>query len=512
MNNKTHIEDSLKKRFFYKLGANIIGIPIGFLMMVIIPRGLGVIQYGNFNFLTNFFTQLSSFFNLNTSLGFYTKLSKKPSESPLVRFYWGFCALTIILMLLFMVLIFLFNGHGEIWVDQKIQFIWMGFFWGILYQLNQIIHHIIDAYGLTVKGAIGILKQKIIGLVSLGLLFFLEKINLYTFFTYHFLMFFIIYFFWWKLLKQNNIELIPSKTLNKRRIKQYLLEFYEYSHPLFIYSLFALVAGIGDRWLLQSYSGSTEQGYYSFGLKVSAVIFLLSKSMTPLFMREFSIALDKKDNAQIRNLFQNLLPQFYFITAFISIYFYLNSEIFSVLFAGNEFKGASSSIAIMAFYPIHQALGQLSGSIYYASGRTKTYSKIGILGMLTGLSLSFLLIGPENVGALDLAAIGLALKMVINQVFMVNIQLWYNCKFLKVSFLQLLLYQVLILLLLLAAGFSTKIIAVSLTKIPILQLLFSISLYSFIIFMAIYIFPNVIKMSREELNRYILIIQKKLFS
>ena len=505
------LEDSLQKRYFYKLSTNIFSLPIGFLMMVIIPRGLGVVKYGNFNFLTNFFTQLIGFFNLNTSLGFYTKLSKNPKNSSLVSFYLVFCALTSFLMFLFVLLIIFFNGYKKIWIDQKIQFIWMGFFWAVLLQLNQTINQILDAHGLTVKSEKAIIKQKIIGLVLLGFLFFLNKINLYTFFTYHFLMFFIIYFLWWQVLKQNNVNLFSLKTLNKKKIKRYILEFYKYSHPLFIYSLFALFAGIADRWFLQFFSGSTEQGYYSFGLKVSAVIFLLSKSMTPLFMREFSIALDKKDNLRIRNLFQKLIPQFYFISCFISIYFYVNSDIFSVLFAGYEFKGASSSIAIMAFYPIHQSLGQLSGSIYYASGRTKTYSKIGILGMITGLSLSFILIGPEKFGALDLAAIGLALKMVINQVFTVNIQLWYNCKFLKVSFFHFLLYQVFTFFGLMMAAFYTKTIVLFLTKSLILQFFFSMLLYFLLIFIIIYIFPNIIKTSKKELNTFMIVFQKKLF-
>lgn len=504
-------EDSLKKRYLYKISSNIIGIPISFLMMLIIPRGLGAERYGDFNFLTNFFTQLSNFFNFNTSLGFYTKISKTPKNNSLISFYLSFFAFTTFLMLLFILTVIFINGYQTIWHNQNVQFIWMGFFWGILYQLNQIINNILDAHGLTVKSEKAIIKQKIIGLGTLGFLFFLGKINLHTFFIYHFFMFFIIYFLWWKVLKQNNIKLFSSKSLSKKKIKRYILEFYEYSHPLFIYSCFALVAGIGDRWFLQSFSGSIEQGYYSFALKFSAVIFLLSKSMTPLFMREFTIALDKKDNPKIRNLFHKLLPQFYFIAAFISIYFYTNSEIFSLLVAGKEFQEASSSVAIMAFYPIHQALGQLSGSIYYASGRTKIYSQIGILGMITGLIFSFIFMGPKKFGVLDLAAIGLALKMVINQVFTVNLHLWYNCKFLKVSFLQFLSYQVITLLSLMMSAFLTKSITVFLTSSIPLQIFLSISLYSFTIFMIIYIFPSTIKMSREELNSYILIIQKKLF-
>ncbi|GAH85102.1 unnamed protein product, partial [marine sediment metagenome] len=68
-NNK---EDSLKKRYFFKLCANLIGLPISIVIQSIIPRGLGPSAYGDFTFLTNFFTKVTGFFDAGTSIAFYT--------------------------------------------------------------------------------------------------------------------------------------------------------------------------------------------------------------------------------------------------------------------------------------------------------------------------------------------------------------------------------------------------------------------------------------------------------
>jgi O-antigen/teichoic acid export membrane protein len=208
---------------------------------------------------------------------------------------------------------------------------------------------------------------------------------------------------------------------------------------------------------MQFFSGSVEQGFYSLGFTIGAIIFMFSKSMTPLFTREFSIALHKNDTLKIRHLFEKLLPQFFFITAFIALYIFLNIDQIVILFGGSDFRGGSASIAIMCLYPIHQTLGQLTGSIYYASERTKTYSKIGILGMLTGLVLSFLFLAPEKLGAFDLAAYGLALKMVIN------------------------------------------------------QFLYGGVIYTLIIILTIYFFPNLVMISRTELTGYILSAKQRIF-
>ena len=67
---------------------------------VIIPRGLGAAQYGNFCFLTDFFSQFLGFLNMGTSIGFYTKLSKRPRETKLLVFYAGYVMLAVVLGLL----------------------------------------------------------------------------------------------------------------------------------------------------------------------------------------------------------------------------------------------------------------------------------------------------------------------------------------------------------------------------------------------------------------------------
>ena len=75
----------------------------------------------------------------------------------------------------------------------------------------------------------------------------------------------------------------------------------------------------------------------------------------------------------------------------------------------------------MAFYPIHQTYGQLSGSIFYAASQTKLYRNIGIFSALLSVLFAFTFIY-----IFELGAVGLALTMLIVQVIGTNIQLYFK--------------------------------------------------------------------------------------
>ena len=347
MNKKTHIEDSLKKRYFYKLGTKFFSIPIGFLTAAIVPRGLGVDAYGNFNFITDFFMRLIAFFDTGTSTGFYTKLSQRPEESTLIRFYWGFVAIMSLIMVFFVTTIFMINKQGSIWIDQEARFIWLGLLWGLLYWLNQIVYKIVDAYGLTVKGELSVIKQKLFGLCFLGVLFISGKFGLLLFFTYHFFMFILMAFLWWKVLKKSNIRLFPPERLNKTLIKNYSSEFYQFSMPLFVGGILALPLGFADRWLLQMFGGSAEQGLYSLSFKVGALCFLFTSSMTPLFQREISRAYGDNRLDEMRRLFLRFVPMLYSVAVCIGAFFFFQSDKVSIIVGGESFKGAAVPVSLM---------------------------------------------------------------------------------------------------------------------------------------------------------------------
>src|SRR3989304_4940952 len=320
-------EHSLKKRYFYKLFTNFLGLGVSLVTQTIVPRGLGPKSYGDFSFLSDYFNQFAGFFDMGTSIGFYTKLSQRPKEFKLVVFYFYFIGIASLLLLTFVVVAHTTKMYTRLWPGQELFYIYLALF------------------------------------------------LLLIVFTY--------------VMKRSGYSLLQSWKLTGEEIKNYIKEFYQYSHPLFIYSLVGLFAGIFDRWLLQVYGGSVQQGFFGLSYQIGAVCFLFSSAMTPLVTREFSIAYNNKDLVFMAKLFEKHIPLLYSITAFLACFVAVNADKVTHIIGGGKFKDAAWPVSIMAFYPIHQTYGQLSGSVFYATGQTRLYRNIGVVFMLIGLPVTY---------------------------------------------------------------------------------------------------------------------------
>jgi len=296
-------EHSLKKRYFYKLFTNFLGLGVSLVTQTIVPRGLGPKSYGDFSFLSDYFNQFAGFFDMGTSIGFYTKLSQRPKEFKLVVFYFYFIGIASLLLLTFVVVAHTTKMYTRLWPGQELFYIYLAVFWGILVWLINIMNRMTDAYGLTVSAEIGKVFQKTIGVFIIIILFVCHKLNLGSFFFYNYFTLFLLLIVFTYVMKRSGYSLLQSWKLTGEEIKNYIKEFYQYSHPLFIYSLVGLFAGIFDRWLLQVYGGSVQQGFFGLSYQIGAVCFLFSSAMTPLVTREFSIAYNNKDGKNSKMLF-----------------------------------------------------------------------------------------------------------------------------------------------------------------------------------------------------------------
>ena len=201
----------------------------------------------------------------------------------------------------------------------------------------------------------------------------------------------------------------------------------------------------------------------------------------------------------MQKIFHSIVPKFYFIATFLGLYFFINGNYLVLLIGGEEYSGAVSTFMIMSLYPIHQTYGQLVASVFYATGRTRLYSNIGITMMLAGLISTYFLIAPYSMFGLNLASKGLAYKMVLIQFIGVNIQLWFNSRQLDLSFNRYLLHQILIFTLLGIFAICSNFLVIKFFSNYILVLLFTGLLYLFITMLSVLTFPALIFMKKSEL-------------
>lgn len=506
--------DSLKKRYAYKLISNSITLVINIVVQVIVQRGLGPKAFGDFSYLTSFFQQVVGFFDIWTTPSFFIKLSQRPKEFEIVIFTLyvvGICS-----TLLFSSFLFISPGssfYNIIWSGQEMYYLFLAAIWSIMVWILQLFTSMSDAFGLTVKSEKGRVVQKIIGLFLILLLFLINKLNITSYFYFHYItMFFLIGYYYW-MIKKNGIPILKIWRIPIRTVENYAREFFEYSHPLFFIGFIGFSTGLFDRWLLQSFSGSVEQGFYGFSYQIGAVCFLFSGTMSPLIMREFSVAHSQIKHEQLVIIFRKYIPLLFSIVAFISCYISVQSDKVVLLIGGLEYSDAAWSVAVMSFYPIHQTYGQLSGSVFLATGQTKIYSKIGVFSALIGIPLTLILVSSPFQLGFNFGAAGLAIKMVLIQIISVNVQLYYNAKFLNLNFRKYITHQVIVILCLTILSYTSVFISDNIFLLgenTLLSFLLSGIFYSLMVLVVIFLKPEIFAMSQKEISYIILFLKNSM--
>jgi O-antigen/teichoic acid export membrane protein len=453
---------NLRKHFFYKVITNFVRIPISFVLQSLFPRLLGPEAYGNFDFLTDYSNKIINFFDGGFSVAFYTKLSQDKKNQVIVKFY-GLLVLIVSIIYLIFVFCTRINGFYEIiWPGQEYNFILFSTLLGILTFGSNGLLRMVDACELTVSGEWIKIGQLIlsVSLFSVVYLFF----ELFQLKEFYFLQVFIILALIignFALLRWKGFSPVPAIKLSKTDVLYYSKYFWSFSHPLLVSGIFALVAGLGERWILQLYGGSEQQGYFALSYKVGTFVFIFTSAMMPLLMREISKYFSASDKDKMRSLFVKNFKILYYLVSFLAVYVGINAELITAILGGNGFEKAGIVVSIMAFYPIHQTIGQINGTMYMSTERTIGYRNVSLFFIPFTLLLSYVFIAPIKSYGLGLGALGLACEMILIQFVVQNTLLFFNCRFLSISFINLFFYQIgVIVLLVLIGWFEKELIAI----------------------------------------------------
>ena len=191
------------------------------------------------------------------------------------------------------------------------------------------------------------------------------------------------------------------------------------------------------------------------------------------------------------------------MAAYFSCFIAVEAGAVCRLFGGEQYhsKQAIAAMSIMAIYPLHQTYGQLSGSLFYATDRTRLLRNIQVTLYLIGVPMTFLAVGPEELFGWNGGAQGLALKMVALQFIGVNIQLFYNARMLSLSMGYYLLHQILSAAVFFCLARSAHIFVSLFCSEESITLHFLLSGFTYSIGMLILLmaFPVVCGVSREDI-------------
>ena len=492
---------SLAKRYAFKLLANCATIPVYLVMEAILPRALGPRTYGEFSFATNLFQQCMGFLDMGSSACFYAALSRRQRELGLISFYGRICLLVLALCLL-VSLALLQPAFGG-WIMPQVP-LWMAplaALWAFLTWFGRVVRSVNDAFGATVPSEMARAAVSLAGMFLLAALFWADALNIASLFIQQYLVLSALILGFWHVVRREHRH-IPW-TLAAADVRAYRVEFFRYSHPLFVQALCSFFFLTGERWLLQWFDGSAEQGFFALSQKVSMACFLFVSAMTPLIMRELSIAWGQGDIALMGRLITRFAPLLYVVAAYFSCFTLVEARSLVHIFGGAEFAHALLPVQIMALFPVHQTYGQLAGSVFQAIGRTTTLRNLTFLDCLGGIIVSWLLLAPPEYYGLHLGAAGLAMKITAVQFVMVNIYFWLVARMLSFNYLRNLAHQLVSLAVLLSLAFISREITSMLPSglvTDLARFFLSGVVYSLLAALCLLAVPRLAGCSRQELH------------
>ena len=142
--------------------------------------------------------------------------------------------------------------------------------------------------------------------------------------------------------------------------KSVFREYIVYCAPLVIYSWADFFRQFADRWFLQNFGGSLEQGFYGVGQHFALVCSLFTIALHKILWKEIAEAREKQNLERVRLLYKRATNFLLTASAGLSGFFVpWSQEIIEVLL-GVSFLGGASVLAIMLIMPIYQSMGQIT--------------------------------------------------------------------------------------------------------------------------------------------------------
>lgn len=417
---------SIRYRFSVSLIMTIGRSAISFLTGIAVARGMGPAEFGTFTFLLGSFTSIRALFDMGSSLAFYTFISQKSRGLGFIYAYFLWQGLQFLVMLAFVGLLLPQDWLNLIWLGTDSHLVLAALAasflqqqtWQTFTQLGDSIRktHVIQLIGLGVVVAHLALVLVIWYIGQLGVLLLLVLICAeYA----------VASVLVWKTVRPilDTGEQPPTP-------KAIATEYWAYCSPLIIYSWFGFAYTFSDNWMLQYFGGSVEQGYYAVGNQFSALSLFATTAMLQILWKEVAEAHAKGNIDAVKRLHRKVSRLLFAVAALISGFLIPWSVELTTLTLGPAYVDGAPILALMLLYPMHQTMGQINNTIFFATSSTRIQVTIGIITALVGIPISYFVLAPTDatLPGFALGGLGRAIKLVVLTAVVVNLTSWWHCR------------------------------------------------------------------------------------
>lgn len=407
-----------------RFGATFVGTllrsGVSFITGLVIARFLGAAQYGDLTFLLSSFAALSFLLDLGSTPAFYTFISRRRRPPIFFAMYliWT-VGVQFVLMITLIGLVLPKGALDAVWVGQPRMLIVLACAASFLStQLWMTVAQLGEATRKTIVVQSVALLQAVFHLVAVAVLASAQSLTTPVVLWLLIAEFALLAAVVGPRLFRHNIEETGENG------RQVLIEFLHYCAPLAGYAVVNCVYSFANRWLLQRFGGSAEQGYFAVGMQFATIALLGATSVSNVFWKELAEARESNNKVRVAALYQDTRRAVYIFAALVSCFLIPYSREVLVLSVGGGYIAAWPTLAVLFLFPIHQSLGQILGTFFFATAETRVYTMFGMATMFVSIPAMWLALAPREsaLPGLALGSLGLAATMVVIQIVATNVQ------------------------------------------------------------------------------------------
>lgn len=422
---------SMSARFGFSLFANLSKAIMTFGTGMLVARGLGPEQFGMMMFLLGTFTAVRGFLDMGSSTAFFTFLSQRQRSKRFVGWYLTWLGVQFLLTLSAIGMLFPSSWIELIWKDEQRSLVILAFLaaymqsvlWSVILQMGESQRLTRWVQGVSVT--VALIHFLLIILAMWG--DWLSVRSIFCMITFEWLIAVAV------IAKQLRFQDLPEESDTAKTIFN---EFLFYCRPLILYSWLGFAYEFTDRWLLQTYAGSVQQAYYSVAFQFVAISAIATSSILNIFWKEVAEAHHQNNHERVAMLYERVSRGLFFISAAGAGYLVPWAEDILRVTLGAAYVGGASTLMLMFYYPLHQSMGQIGGTMAYATGRVGGYVNIGLVFMTSSIVVSYFLLANAEapLPGFEAGSLGLAGKMVVMQIISVNALAFYISRSLGIKF------------------------------------------------------------------------------
>ena len=493
---------SIRSRFAFSLGANLLKAMVGFATAMLVARGLGPDQYGKMMFLLGTFIAVRGLLDVGSSTAFFTFLSQRQRSRRFVKWFSVWLGVQFLAPFLAVGLLFPSAWVEIIWKGEQRFLVVMAFvavylqsvLWTVMMQMG-------ESQRLTRWVQVVALATTSLHLVLMAISWWQDWLGVRLIFAAMIIEWGIAI---GVIVRQLRFHDLPDENEN---FKDIFKEFGRYCLPLIPYSWLGFAYEFADRWLLQNYGGSVQQAFYSIAYQFGAVAAIVTSSILNVFWKEIAEAHHRGDKERVAVLYRRVTRGLFFVAPSVAGFLVPWSKSILLLTLGPSYVGGATALAIMFLYPLHQSMGQIGGTVLYATGRVRAQVVLGMLFMAASMVVSYFVLAPETalIPGFGLESIGLAGKMVVMQFLGVNTTAIYLAKSMQVRFDWV--YQPISGFGCLGAGWAAYVLTHWLFDEAAYNLLFKMFasgiFYLLMLFAVIWLVPSLMGVNRDDVKRIV---------